>query len=197
MTLEQRAEAYATAFPKYPRVVADKGWLIGTWLFGQPRVRTDQTIYGGYPGNFLRRTLSMFEDAERTLHLFSGNVPESLGFRVDLDPARRPSVVADARRLPFVIGSFDLVVADPPYSSEDAKNYGFPMVSRRHVMHEIRGVVKAGGHLCWLDATRPMYRSTEWEQVGAIAVIVSTNTRIRMLSVFRAKGEWSVAERYR
>jgi hypothetical protein len=65
-------------------------------------------------------------------------------------------------------------------------NYGTPMISRGKVMRSIRPVVQTGGHLCWLDTVRPMYSKLLWKQVGAVAVLVSTNTRTRCLSIFEA-----------
>jgi 16S rRNA G966 N2-methylase RsmD len=42
-----------------------------------------------------------------------------------------PDVRGDAESLPLTAGAFDLVLADPPYSQEDANTYGTPMVDRR------------------------------------------------------------------
>lgn len=187
LNLSDRAHEYQKQFPNYPVLWVDKNWLMGVWLIGQLWKRTDASIYGGYPGNFLKRLLSLFptHDHRRTLHLFAGNTPASVGgIRVDLSAERRPNVIADARALPFQ-AVFDLVIADPPYSSADAERYGHRMISRRHVMAEIRKVIRPGGFLCWLDTVRPMYRRQDWQQVGAIAVLVSTNTRTRLLSIFQ------------
>jgi SAM-dependent methyltransferase len=41
--------------------------------------------------------------------------PEIADVRIDIDPAARPDVVADATRLPFAPGSFDRVYCDPPH----------------------------------------------------------------------------------
>lgn len=189
LSLDERAAAYSDAFPKYPKLVSDKGWLYGVWMLGQLFRRGDATIYGGYPGNYLKRLLALFPDMEpkRTLHIFAGNTPLKVGgVRVDLNIERKPSCVATAQALPFLPNSFDFVVADPPYSPADATRYGFPMVVRRKVMRELRQVVSDCAYLCWLDTVRPMYRRDDWQQVGAIAVTVSTNTRTRMVSIFRA-----------
>lgn len=196
MTLQERADAYSARFPHYPVLWVDKGWLMGVWLIGRLYARGDRTIYGGYPGNYLKRVLALFPDHGRRLDLFAGNTPKVPGaVRVDIDPDRHPDYVADAAHLPFEADSFDFVLADPPYSATDARRYGpggekgagpYKMVVRREVMHEVRRVVTDGAWLCWLDTVRPMYRRQDWAQVGAVAVMVSTNTRTRMLSIFRA-----------
>ena len=189
MTLQERADAYHLTFPKYPTMWADKDWLMGVWVLGNMYKRANG-YYGAFPGNFLKRTLALFPDRTQTLHLFSGTLPAQPG-EVTIDSQVtdlvRPSVVADAKKLPFPEGRFDFILADPPYSAKDAENYQTPMVSRRHVMAEVARITAPGGHLAWLDTVRPMYRATEWKQVGAVMVLVSTNTRTRCLSIFERK----------
>lgn len=188
-SLSKRAEFYRRRFPRYPQMWVSGGWLMGVWVIGNLYGRADPTIYGGFPGNFLKRVLTLFPDRERRLDLFAGHTPaESGSVRVDRDATRRPTVVADAGLvLPFADGAFDFVLADPPYSAADATQYGFPMIDRRKVMHETRRVVATGGWLAWLDTVRPMYRRQDWTQVGAVGVLVSTNTRVRLLSLFVAQ----------
>ena len=189
MTIQERADAYHLTFPKYPTMWADKDWLMGVWVLGNMYKRANG-YYGAFPGNFLKRTLSLFPDRVKTLHLFSGTLVAQPGeTTVDCQATDlvRPNLVADARKLPFDQGTFDFVLADPPYSAKDALNYATPMVSRRHVMAEVARVMKPGGHLAWLDVVRPMYRAVEWKQVGGVMVLVSTNTRTRCLSVFERR----------
>jgi len=52
---------------------------------------------------------------KRVLHLFGGRA--QWGLSMDIDPATRPHVVADAWLPPFAEGSFDVVILDPPYMS--------------------------------------------------------------------------------
>jgi hypothetical protein len=47
------------------------------------------------------------------LHLFGGQ--SRFGVRLDIDPRTRPDVLGDAWMPPFLEGSFDTVVLDPPY----------------------------------------------------------------------------------
>ena len=80
---------------------------------------------------------------------------------------------------------FDLVIADPPYTHADAEIYGFPMVNRKKVLHQIAAVMKEGGHLVWLDTTFPMYTKRQFELVARIGYVRSTNHRIRGVFIFR------------
>ena len=183
MTLNDRVVAYSAAFPKYPVMTVDKGWLMGVWVLGN-LYKKASNYYGAYPGNYLKRVHALFPDKPRPLHLFSGTVQH--GIAVDINPTLHPTVAADCRALPFVEGAFDWVVADPPYSAKDAENYCTPMIARGPVVKEIRRVMQRGGYLCWLDTGRPMYSKLQWKQVGAVMVLVSTNTRARCLSIFEA-----------
>ncbi len=189
MTLQERIDAYQATFPKYPTMIADKGWLMGVWVLGNMYKRSNG-YYGAFPGNFLKRVLSIFPDRQKTLHLFSGTLvagPGEVTVDCQITDTVKPTVVADAKNLPFPDASFDFTLADPPYTAKDAENYKTPMISRRHVMAEVARITKPRGYLAWLDTVRPMYRATEWKQVGAIMVLVSTNTRTRCLSIFERK----------
>jgi hypothetical protein len=173
-------------FPNYPRMTVDKNWLMGVWVLGN-MYKKQSDYYGAYPGNYLKRLYSLCPDRVKTLHLFSGTVQASPGeVTVDCNPELNPTVVADARHLPFTTDAFDTVIAYPPYSAKDAVNYGTPMIARGPVVKHIRSVTKKGGLLFWLDTVRPMYSKLNWKQVGAVAVLVSTNTRVRCLSMFEA-----------
>ena len=185
--LEMFRDSYTISFPKYPSMWVDKGWLMGVWLFG--RLYGEKVdYYGAYPHGFLDRVYSLFPDRNKTLHLFSGMVKaKDNEVTLDVQTTLAPSIVADAHKtLPFKPSTFDLVIADPPYTPKDAKNYGTKGVNRAKIFRNLRPVVMTGGYLCWLDTVRPMYRKEDWKQVGAVMVLIATNTRIRCLSIFKA-----------
>lgn len=81
---------------------------------------------------------------------------------------------------------FDLILADPPYSAEDAEKYDCPPLNRSKVMHALRRVCKRGGNLVWLDQVWPMHRKEQWKTWGTIGLIRSTNHRMRLVSMFEA-----------
>src|SRR5579875_2279425 len=138
---EQRIENYAreTKFPD-SLFIAEDGRVVGTWIMGNDyRVQTD--YYGDYPGEYLRRVRALFPDKRRTLHLFSGKVDlDGLpGDTVDIDPKLRPTFVDDAQGLARVpLKTYDLVLADPPYSVEDADRYQTTMIKRNLVMRALQ-----------------------------------------------------------
>jgi len=191
MTLQDRAEAFAAVFPKFPaawpRLVLEQGKpvLYAIWVMGND-YRTRSTFYGAYPHGYLPRVMALFPDARptRTLHMFSGSLPAGPYIRCDVrqDADMRCSVYDIAERHPGL--TFDLVLADPPYSAADAERYETPMVNRGKAMRALARVTEPGGHLVWLDCVWPMHRKAEWRTCGRILLQRSTNHRVRLVSIF-------------
>jgi hypothetical protein len=121
------------------------------------------------------------------LHLFSGKVDieEMPGKTVDVLPALDPDYLDDAQTLLNVpLEGFDLVLADPPYSIEDANHYGVSMIKRNRVMTALERLPK-GAHICWLDQVLPQYRKINFSTEGYVGIVKSTNHRFRVLTIFR------------
>jgi hypothetical protein len=191
VTLQDRADAYALAFPKCEgsMTVAGGGrWLYGHWSIGA-NYRATSSLYGSYPPSFVARLTALFQDVPEAdwLHAFSGSLPCGAYVRLDCNPASGAELlgeVYDAAQL--ARGRlFALVAADPPYSHADAAKYGVRMVDRRRATLALAAVTKPGGWLAWLDVVRPMYRKALWHYCGAISVERSTNHRDRMLRLFQ------------
>ncbi len=186
MEWAERIDNYAreTGFPKSLFLSPD-GRVVGTWIMGNDyRVRS--TYYGGYPAGYLRRVRALFPDKRRVLHLFSGQVDLAAfpGDTVDINPALRPTYVDDAQTLLHVpLDRYDLVLADPPYSVEDADHYQTTMVKRNVVMRALQRL-PAGAHVVWLDQVLPMYRKDRFAQEAAIGMWKSTNHRFRGITIF-------------
>jgi hypothetical protein len=189
MNWEDRIANYVRA-TKFPRslFVADDGRVVGTWIMGNDyRVKTG--YYGGYPAGYLRRIRSLFPDKKRTLHLFSGKVDITAfpGDTVDINPEFDPTYVDDAQTLSAVpLESYDLVLADPPYSIEDAERYQTTMVKRNAAMSALQRL-PPGAHVVWLDQVLPMYRKDSFDQEAVIGMVKSTNHRFRVVTVFRRR----------
>lgn len=190
MTLADRAAAFAQTFPQWPaahpRLVReqDRDVLYATWLLGND-YRNPTGFYGAYPPGFLDRVLALFPDHthQPLLHVFSGSLPAGNYLRCDSrkEAEYRCSVYA----LPDMVDrTFRLIVADPPYSRADAVKYGTPMIDRRKALAALAVITEPGGFCAWLDTTWPMHRKAEWLTVGRIAIVRSTNHRVRLVSLF-------------
>lgn len=187
MRWEDRIGNYAreTGFPKSLFIAGD-GRVVGTWIMGNDyRVRS--AYYGGYPAGYLRRIRALFPEKRHVLHLFSGKVDVGAfpGDTVDVDPRLDPTYVDDAQSLIAVpLEQYDLVMADPPYSVEDAEHYGTSMVKRNKVMRALQRLSQ-GAHVVWLDQVLPMYRKDMFTQEAVIGMWKSTNHRFRGITIFR------------
>ena len=189
MLWEDRISNYAkeTGFPKCLFVGPD-GRVVGTWIMGND-YRVASTYYGGYPAGYLRRIKALFPDKKRTLHLFSGQVDLTAfpGDTVDINPKLKPTYVDNAQTLERVpLEKYDLVLADPPYSVEDADHYETTMVKRNVVLRALQRL-PIGAHVVWLDQVLPMYRKDKFEQEAAIGMWKSTNHRFRGITIFRRR----------
>lgn len=186
MNWQERIDNYVkvTGYPK-SLFVGEDGRVVGTWIMGN-NYTVKSTYYGGYPAGYLRRIKSLFPDKRRVLHLFSGKVDLATmpGDTVDITAELSPTYVDDAHTLERVpLGDYDLVLADPPYSVEDADRYQTTMVKRNKVMSALRGLA-AGAHVVWLDQVLPMYRKDAFAIEAVIGMVKSTNHRFRVVTVF-------------
>ena len=189
MDWEDRIDNYAkeTGFPKCLFVGPD-GRVVGTWIMGND-YRVKSTYYGGYPAGYLRRIKALFPDKRKILHLFSGRVDLETfpGATVDINAGLAPTYVDDAQTLLNVpLEQFDLVLADPPYSVEDAEHYQTTMVKRNVVMRALQRL-PIGAHIVWLDQVLPMYRKDAFELEAAIGMWKSTNHRFRGITIFQRR----------
>jgi hypothetical protein len=188
-TWPQRIENYAfeTGFPASLQIT-ENGQVVGLWVMGND-YRVKSGYYGGYPATYLRRVRALFRDKTRCLHVFSGmvNLDEFPGDTVDLSGELNPTYVDDAQSLLDVpLENYDMVLADPPYSVEDAEHYQKSMVKRNKVMDALARL-PSGAHIAWLDQVLPMYRKADFEVEAMIGILKSTNHRFRMLVIFRRK----------
>ena len=209
MNIADRADAYNAAFPNRPKILATGGMVVGTWMIGSC-FKNPNPLHGAYPYGYLERIHSMFPDAVRILHVFSGGLTlesakavsgnyYSTGGRlkacaeielVDMhgpEQGRFPTWQGNLFQMPEEWeGRFDLILADPPYSAEDAKKYDCPPPNRRAIMARLRQVAAPGANLVFLDTCWPQHRKTDWKTWATIGLVRSTNHRVRLVSIFQA-----------
>lgn len=197
MTIADRIRAFRVTYAKWPAswpyLVKEGGRdvLYATWMLGND-YRNKTRFYGAYPPGYLDRVKALFPDIDgidvargelQILHAFSGSLPPGAYVRCDaVQDAECQCSVYDLT--PAFSGTFPLVFADPPYSAADAAKYETGMVDRRRATAALAQVTRVGGHLVWLDTVWPMHRKAEWLTVGRIAIVRSTNHRVRMATIF-------------
>jgi len=165
--------------------IGEDGRLFGIWVMGN-NYAVASTYYGGYPHGFLLRIKALFPDKNKVLHLFSGKVDLSIlsGDTVDINKELNPTYVDDGQTLLKVpLQDYDLILADPPYSIEDAERYK-TMVKRNLVMGQLGYRLKVETFVVWLDQVLPIYRKDDFNVVGYIGMVKSTNHRFRVITIF-------------
>jgi hypothetical protein len=181
MNLEERVNNYHKTFPKYSKLIINRDCIEGIWVMGN-NYTTKTELYGAYPYGYLERIFSLFPLAhKKTLHLFSGSLPESDEYdKVDYNTGINAETMSEI--IPH--DTYELILSDPPYSVEDCDHYGCCMVKRNVVFKECYKVMKQGGHLIWLDQVLPNYKKTEFKILGRIGMVKSTNHRFRVITIF-------------
>jgi hypothetical protein len=180
---------FGTRFPPSRFTICGR-WATGCWFMGN--TYEGKGYYGNYPPAYVRRIYSMFPKAERILHLFSGSLTQedvakdsAQVWRLDLNTQFSPDYVCNAEDTALPDNHFDLILADPPYSIEDAEHYGKPFYNRKKVFAECRRILTPDGYLVWLDQSQPMFRKDCWALVGVVAIFRSTNHRVRAAFFFQ------------
>ena len=184
---------YHKEFSKYPKCLMESaGRVYGVWMTGNYYKRT-VGYHGEYPPSYIRRVKALFPNCSPILHVFGGTVPSSeTEHTVDLNPDLKPTFLCQAEELDQHVGDtkYPLVMADPPYTKDDANKYGYPMPNTRKALRAIRNVIADDGILVWLDLRVPIFRKLDWNLLGMILLFTGTNRVVRAISIFQAaKGE--------
>lgn len=168
------------------------------WFLTRARLKGGATYYGAYLGGFPERARALLGATigEPVLHLCGGCArlyPHRGGFgrhdkTLDLDANTRPDYLQDARD-PHPRG-FKAILADPPYSEEDALHYA-PRDAYPSPVLIVRNAIDAlepGQRIGILHYMLPQPpRNARF--VAAAGVLPGFNNRIRVYSVFEKTGK--------
>jgi hypothetical protein len=120
------------------------------WVLPRPR-RCNKYI-GSFPQHFEKKVIRLLgfdeiKDKNKILHSFGGM--SEFGIRVDIKSEVKPDYVGDAHNLEmFKDETFDLVILDPPYSTDLSKRlYGTKKLRFKQYTKEAVRVLKDGGYL--------------------------------------------------
>ena len=184
MDLQDVIDRYHKKFIKYSKLIINRGIIEGIWVMGN-NYSTKTSLYGAYPYGYLERIYTMFPlIKDKSLHLFSGSLPESDEYdKVDYNVGIEAENMSELLPHNF----YERIYADPPYSVEDCEHYGCCMIKRNVVFKECYKIMKEGGILVWLDQVLPNYKKTEWDIIARIGMVKSTNHRFRVITIFKKK----------
>ena len=124
----------------------------------------------------------------RLLNLFCGM--NKYGVRVDIKPEVNPEFLCDAHNVSQITNrKFDVILADPPYSTEEAKElYGTPKLNYKQWTKECDKLLKKGGLLIvYHKYVMPNPDSKKYEVVKRVFVGNRTYHLPRVAIFFRKK----------
>lgn len=184
LTPEERAKAFKSRFPQYAGFIVHNGAIYTTWVIGN-LYRRRTGFYGEFPHSVRERILALFPDKRKILHLFSGTIrPSENEVTYDINPKLKPTICDDVRNIlnhKDELKDIDLVVADPPYEAKDFERYGQKPFSKSKVIADLATILKPKACLAWLDVMVPIWSKQYWSLIGVAGIVVSTNTRMRVL----------------
>ena len=158
-----------------------------TWFLGN-NYKNASSYYGAYPPMYWKRIQSFIKEEDKIVHLFSGSLQKGHYIRVDINPDMNPDICCKAEEIENYIehNSVDIVFADPPYTKADSNiGYKGKFPNKKNTLHSLHKILKINGLIFWLDTCLPMFRKTEYELIGVITIIISTNHRVRLVSIFK------------
>lgn len=159
------------------------GLNTATWLCGPPPAkgqkqrfpsRFDFYLKAFYPEVFTKSTLVMF----------SGSV--EWGITTDIRDDSDAMIIAPFEEIPFDPGTFDCVIADPPYANHYAEEWHVGLPKPKHILREAAKLVKAGGIIMILHIILiPAYKEYGVERIAIHPVLCGPSNAFRGLNVFR------------
>jgi SAM-dependent methyltransferase len=153
------------------------------WTLPRPR---PCAYPGGWPLWFEQKLHRLLGNPEKTLNMFAGLSEK--GVSVDLNASTLPTFVGDChdlRALGIEDDSFDLVLADPPYSDHESEwIYGTPPLRQSEWVREAVRVCKPGGFVA-LYHVRMLPRPEGTRLVHRVVVLTRVNHTARICMVYR------------
>lgn len=175
--------------------------ITDVWILARARLKGGQKYYGAYLGGFPERARALLgiTISDPLLHVCGGKAklyPYAAGFgpndkTLDIDPALTPDFIHDIR-LPLPRGEgrgegpWPAILADPPYSENDAERYTAgrnvyppPNLLLRNCINAVRIGGRVGViHYIWPSPPKNA------RSIAAVTVLCGFNNRVRLFSVF-------------
>ena len=177
-TSNNRKHKAAIVFLPVPQELKDKG--VNAVTYARTFISID------YKGKIFNFT-AYKEDITKTQAIYEKELDhEQITF--DIKKEVNPTICDDVKNVlnyRQIINGLDLVIADPPYDKSDFVKYDCKPFNKAQVIRDLGEIMKPGSFLVWLDTRIPMYSKKVWNLIGYIAVIVSTNHRVRCLCLYQ------------
>ena len=163
--------------------------ICDTWILARPK---GQRIYGAFPSGFYWRMRAMLPGY--LCHLCSGSLgPADDNNAIFVDktrpawakvPVDSSFLQGNATRTAFTSEIFDAVMIDPPYSPDDAAEYGHDYPEPKDLLREAWRIVRPGGRVGFLHYLFPRPPVKDCRLVATISVLMGYGNRVRLFTVF-------------
>lgn len=170
------------------------------WFLARAKLKDGKKYYGAYLGGFPERARALIGASidDPVLHVCGGmarHYPYKGGFgpndkTLDMDPATEPDILTDARGPIYPSfhwgGYWSGVIADPPYSAEDASHYApgsgaYPSPSK--LVENCIAALQVGRKVGIIHYMVPRCPKNA-KFTACVGVVCGFNNRIRVYSVF-------------
>ena len=154
--------------------------------------RTMGQYRGIYPIGMMNKLANLINfDGKQILHLFSGITQQTQNqHTLDINQKVKPTFLADATQpLPIKNNKYDITIADPPYNTENGKDYskelyGLKAVKPYSFVKEAVRITKPNGYLCILHHLSYI-KPKGTIRKAVIGITTGPNMRIRILNIFK------------
>lgn len=170
--------------------------ITDVWFLARAKLKGGRKYYGAYLGGFPERARALLGVTinDPVLHVCGGmarHYPYAGGFgpndrTLDLDTGVKPDYIADAADGDDYPRGFKAILADPPYSEDDADHYTpgrakYP--SPGLIVRNAIGALEPGQRIGIIHYLLPKPPANA-RFVAAVGVLCGFNNRIRIYSVF-------------
>ena len=123
---------------------------------------------------------------DNVLHMFSGG--SDIGVTTDLREETGADIVAPFDQIPRDDGTFDGVLADPPYADHWQNQWHGDLPKPKHILREASRLTKTDGLIAILHIIIiPAYKELNVERIALHPILTGPNNAMRVLNVFRKK----------
>ena len=157
-----------------------------TWLCGPP---AKEGQFQRFPGRFIYNVKKNYPSmvSPTALHMFSGG--SKLGVTTDMRKETGADIVAPFNAIPRDDGSFDSVLADPPYADHWQGQWHGELPKPKHILREAARLCAPGGLIGILHIIIvPAYRDFGVQRIALHPILTGPNNAIRVFNVFRRLG---------
>lgn len=156
-----------------------------TWLCGPPPA-TGQ--FQRFPSRFLYNLKKEYNiEDKKILQMFSGS--SNLGDTTDIRKESNADIIAKYDALPIKNETYDIVIADPPYTIGFSQEWVSNMKNipkPKRILKEASRIVKKNGLIMILHIiVIPAYKEFNVERIALHPILCGPNNSIRVLNVFK------------